>query len=292
MKRSRGNDERKDLRLQPGGGVKTVSALNETERQRNSSTEREDVAQAALMVGIRRVLELLEEATRTLRAMAPEVGHTRRARHNLPLGSTLNPSPQTDRINLCRRRGDWWIIRFGMQSVFAPDSLGLRYLVELLQRPWRPVHALELFAAVHRGAMGDVAPSDEVEGARREPPETTSSVFDRRALSEFRKRLADLENEIESAKRNNDLGRLEASMQERDWLLQEIARARKTARYCPEVERARQAVSKGIKRAIEKLISLSPGLGQHLQATVHCGIYCCYQPPPETAAWEVVVGHR
>ena len=52
-------------------------------------------------------------------------------------------------------------------------------------------------------------------------------------------------------------------------------------------ERARLAVTKGIRAALTRIDAASPVLGQHLQATVRRGYLCAYVPDPRhPIRWE------
>ncbi len=45
-------------------------------------------------------------------------------------------------------------------------------------------------------------------------------------------------------------------------------------------ERARLAVTKGLKSALEQIAASHPELGRHLAATVRRGYFCVYRPDP------------
>lgn len=52
-------------------------------------------------------------------------------------------------------------------------------------------------------------------------------------------------------------------------------------------ERARLAVTKGIRAALARIEAASPELGQHLQATIRRGYLCAYVPDPRhPIRWE------
>jgi len=51
-----------------------------------------------------------------------------------------------------------------------------------------------------------------------------------------------------------------------------------------DVERARSAVTKRIKSAIQRITYYYPALGYHLTASIRTGAWCVYQPDP---AWPV-----
>ncbi len=60
-----------------------------------------------------------------------------------------------------------------------------------------------------------------------------------------------------------------------------------------DVERARLAVTKGIKTAIDRITAVHPALGRHLTATVRRGYFCSYTPDPRLPIeWIVSRGMR
>ena len=59
------------------------------------------------------------------------------------------------------------------------------------------------------------------------------------------------------------------------------------ARPAPSDEQARLAVTKGIKAALERIMTAHPTLGAHLEATVRRGYVCRYLPDPRRPiVWE------
>lgn len=159
-----------------------------------------------------------------------------------------------------------------------------------MTRPWQAVAAADLFAAEHHRALGEGRPRDE--GLPLDVPHgnARTQLLDDRAVAEFRRRLNEIAAQLECAEQNNDLGARAALVQEREWLLSELRRARREGRASRETERARQAVGKAIQRAIQTLTRRCRPLGQHLRATVHCGLHCSYRPPPESSIdWTVVL---
>jgi hypothetical protein len=54
-----------------------------------------------------------------------------------------------------------------------------------------------------------------------------------------------------------------------------------------QAERARCAVTKRIKQAIEKIADAIPTLGHHLTARIKTGYFCSYNPHPDRpVAWK------
>jgi hypothetical protein len=116
-------------------------------------------------------------------------------------------------------------------------------------------------------------------------------VADRQALDTYRKRLADVDDEIDEAARNNDFERVARLEAERQAVLDEVGRvsdvhgrARQFANH--PAERARKAVAGRVRDAIRKLEPLLPDLAAHLHRTIVTGTYCRYRGD-DGVSWDV-----
>jgi len=149
---------------------------------------------------------------------------------------------------------------------------GFSYLHRLLSYPNVPVTALVLAAA--GGATVSQAPLE---------------LSDRQALAAYRRRIADLDTELEQAREWSDLGRVDKLETERDALLAELSAAAgldgRSRRTGSSAERARVAVTKAITTAIERITAVNADLGRHLTEAVHTGTECCYQPAASPPTW-------
>ncbi|KOX14528.1 ATPase [Saccharothrix sp. NRRL B-16348] len=160
-----------------------------------------------------------------------------------------------------RRDGDVWALSYGGVTVRMPDSKGLRDLHVLLGSPGEPVAAVALLApeAVASARLGG------------------DPVLDDEAKSRYRRRLAQLDDEIDRA---FDDDRAAALDRERAALLDELRAAAglagRTRRLGDEAERARKAVTARIRDTLRKLDDRHPGLAAHLRDTVSTGATCVY----------------
>lgn len=173
------------------------------------------------------------------------------------------------------RHGAVWQLRFGGQEATVAHTKGLADIARLLAAPASDIHALELFDAPVRAAAG--------------------AITDRQALGAYRRRLADLEAEIEDAGRDNDPERGAGAEVERQALLDELGRVtgaggrlRPFANY--PAERARKAVTGRVRDAIRKLEPVLPELAAHLERTIVTGTSCRYRP--ESVDWLIDAGER
>jgi pimeloyl-ACP methyl ester carboxylesterase len=173
-----------------------------------------------------------------------------------------------------RREGDVWLLTFGTRSVRVRDSKGIADIAMLLSRPGREVHVAELVGA--SGQMGDRPSADR--------------AIDDRALSAYRIRLSDLDEEQDEAEAMNDPERAQRARDERDALVERLSadlglggRARTSDDW---TERARKAVRTRVASALKKIEVEHPALGRHLRASIRTGAFCAYEPP-EPVAWEL-----
>jgi hypothetical protein len=139
----------------------------------------------------------------------------------------------------------------------------MEYIKTLVDRPGEDVPALELVGA------------GVADGARHE-------VADRRTLEIYRRRVRDLDAAIAEADDDADLGRAEQFRLERDALREELSRvlglggSQRT--FADSSERARTAVNKAVKRALDAITAAEPQLGTHLRESIVTGRVCRYDP--------------
>jgi hypothetical protein len=185
--------------------------------------------------------------------------------------------------------GDTRTISFQGRTALVRDLKGLRYLARLLAEPGRELHALDLVAA-DRGNLPVPWPSGrtELEGEAG----AGLPVLDRQAREAYRRRLAEVDEDIEDAERMHDTGRLELAQRDREYLLAELAGAvglgGRSRVVGSTAERARTSVTRSIRYAIGRLAEHHPPLAAHLERAVRTGTYCSYEPDPlAPVTWDV-----
>jgi tetratricopeptide (TPR) repeat protein len=175
--------------------------------------------------------------------------------------------------NVFRREGDYWSVVFEGRTVRVRDVKGMRYLAQLLTHPGREFHVLDLVAAEtgQHVALGDAG-----------------ETLDERAKSAYRRRLAEIEDDIEQARAVEDAEREAQADAERDFLMRELARAvglgGRDRRIGSASERARSSVTRAVRQGIARIGEHHPQLGEHLTRSVRTGTYCAYVPDPSDAA--------
>jgi hypothetical protein len=173
------------------------------------------------------------------------------------------------------REGDLWTISFDTRTVRLKDSKGIRLLARLLTDPGHEIHALDLV-----GAPGLVGGDDG------------GPVLDATAKHAYRRRLNDLAEDLEEARRTNDPERAVRAEAEIDALTDQLAAAvgvgGRDRRAAAQSERARVAATRNLRAVIQRAADAHPSLGRHLEMTIRTGTYCSYQPDPRVPTdWTV-----
>ena len=197
-------------------------------------------------------------------------------------------APTAPDLSVFRREGDYWSLEFEGRTVRVRDLKGMHYLARLLAHPGREFHALDLVAAESVG----VARSKS--SLTSELPRTAlgdaGAMLDARAKSAYRRRLAEIEDDIGHARAVGDTDRESQADSERDFLVRELSRAvglgGRDRRAASASERARVGVTRAIRYAVARIGEHHPLLGEHLNLAIRTGTYCGYFPDRRAlAAW-------
>ena len=159
----------------------------------------------------------------------------------------------------------------------------------VLTDPGREFHVLDLVAAerVHGEPIGD--------SGTRDPPHwalgDAGEVIDAHAKDAYRRRLAEIDEDIEQAHTSGDDERAAQSETERDFLVRELARAfglgGRERRAASASERARAGVTRAVRHAIARMGEHDARLGEHLSRTIRTGTYCSYLPDTRAPGWRL-----
>jgi hypothetical protein len=194
-------------------------------------------------------------------------------------------SPSDTRTALFVRKHDYWIIRYHGDVALLKSRRGLHYIAVLLHDPGHEFHIRELLA----GLTYKLPPA----AAFRTNGHVYASVpvLDARAKAEYKRRIKDLRQELNRAEQFNDPQRKSEIQSELQMIGDHLANAvglgGKDRRVSSETERARSAVTKCIKKAIEQIGEAIPALGDHLSVRIKTGYFCSYNPHPDRpVAWK------
>lgn len=203
----------------------------------------------------------------------------RKNRTSHAIGSIL----ATHEESLLLRQNDYWIIRYHGHTAFLKSTRGLGILGVLLGNPGREFHVKELLAP----SIDSSTPTAAVTS----PDQVTGKlyagvpVFDAQAKAECKCRLNELRQDLDEAERFNDPQRKTDAQNEvqaiADYLASAIGLGSRNRKTPSDAERARSAVTKSIKKAIQKVGDAIPSLGYHLAARIKTGYFCSYAPHPE-----------
>jgi len=173
--------------------------------------------------------------------------------------------------NVFRGEGGVWSIAYERAGARLTGLKGFHDIARLLSQPGETLHCLELSDSA---IVNDAA----------------ANVLDEQAKREYRRRIEDLQQELEQAEANNDPARSEPARIELDAVIDELARATglggRSRKMGDAAERARSAVTWRIRSAIKKISAAHPHLGQHLSNSIRTGNFCVYSPETATE-WQL-----
>ena len=165
--------------------------------------------------------------------------------------------------NTFLRENDVWSISYHGTGARLVGLKGFYDISRLLAQPDEPLHCLELSGA----PLSSSAPDQ---------------ILDEQARREYRRRIEELQQELEQAEADHDPARAEPARHELDTLIDELARATgfhgRSRKMANAAERARSAVTWRIRSAIKKIRAAHPRLGQHLSNSIRTGNFCVYSP--------------
>ncbi|MFI7129956.1 hypothetical protein ACIBQ1_29960 [Nonomuraea sp. NPDC050153] len=177
------------------------------------------------------------------------------------LGMTLPPHV-SGRVT-CRPCGPRWQVELGARAVLVDHCAGMAHLAALLASPGQEITATGLAA----GSAGSAGPRPVLDGP---------------AGRAYKDRLAQLDAEIDELESNHLRQQAQARRAERDRLVAELASAAglggRARGLAGGQERARTAVGTAIRRAVERIATADPVIGEELRATVRTGALCSYSP--------------
>jgi hypothetical protein len=196
----------------------------------------------------------------TARGLEPVAGRLR----------ALAPKPTTS-PNVFRRDHDVWTLVYDGVAAQMPDTKGLRDLRTLLAHPGVEIPATQL--ATDAFVTADATP-----------------VLDAQAKTQYRRRLHDLDAQLDRAGWRGDAQRGADLEHERQALLAELRRASglggRDRTTNDNRERLRKTVTARIRDTLRRLDDRHPTLVAHLRTSVHTGTVCTYTPS-EPIRWDL-----
>ena len=164
------------------------------------------------------------------------------------------------------------------------------YLARLLANPGREFHVVELVGLEHGGLVDTTHVSEPA--LRFRDTGDAGEMLDSHAKEAYRRRLTEIEDDLEEARALGDASRVAQAEGERDFLARELSRAvglgGRDRRVGSAAERARAGVTRAVRQAMGRIRAQHPPLGAHLERAIRTGTYCAYLPDPRVpVAWKL-----
>jgi hypothetical protein len=161
--------------------------------------------------------------------------------------------------------GEYFAISTARGALRFKATRGMQYLARLVAQPDVAMHVLELAGSSDHPDRGDAG-----------------ELLDPSAFRAYRVRLETLREAVEEAEARGDVDRAEQARDEMEVIASEIARATgrggQARRAESAVDRARSAVQRRLKDAIQRIREQDEDLGAWLQRAVQTGNYCSFRP--------------
>ncbi|MES1206719.1 MAG: hypothetical protein ABUS79_12355 [Pseudomonadota bacterium] len=187
-----------------------------------------------------------------------------------PAPSRATPAADEAQFSLAPE-GEYWTLATGGATFRLKDSLGLQYLARLVGEPGREIHVLDLVGGRADGAAEAVADRGDA-----------GELIDAEARRSYERRLAVLRDALDDAESLGDTAAAARAQDEIDTLAQELRRAvglgGRMRRAGGAAERARSAVQRRIRNALDRIGEHAPGLAAELCRTVKTGTFCVFRP--------------
>ena len=189
----------------------------------------------------------------------------------------LEAQPLHDRTFSFQRDGDVWTVEGNGRQVRVKHLRGLEYLSRLVAAPGVEISALDLLGG-GTSKPGKSVPEPDLDASGS----TSVPLIDERAKIEYRKRIEDLQEDLDEAEANHDTERAARVREELDLLVDQLKKAAglggRTRTFNEPAEKARLSVTKAIKRAIDALGSHDRELAHRLERGTTTGTFCVYRP--------------
>ena len=176
-------------------------------------------------------------------------------------------------------KGDSWAIGFeGKEEKLYKSDIGFYYLKILLEHSGTSFSAAELDCIVRRKTKDEYCASvsaveDMTEGGTTILGQTDAGpILDAEAVRSFQLRLEEIEKNLEEARTNNDLAKIEELERENEWISSELTKAGglggRLRKLADERNKVRMRVGNAIRRAQKKIEQYDKPLSKHLKKPV------------------------
>ncbi len=178
--------------------------------------------------------------------------------------------------NIFQRDGRIWILRYkGKEPFPMKDSVGMRYISQLLKSPHHPFHPTQLASSID----SEIVAQSMTEEISTKGPREKDLKPDRRTLADYKKGLEILREklaEAESIEEKEELG-------EKIKHVRDLITKQRFNDVDPQDNKASNAVRNAIKRTINEIQRHDAELGEHLSKSIDTGLNTLYRPSKETS---------
>lgn len=203
----------------------------------------------AHVVGLEELVALIDRRHPNLARRAPEGADSSRGRP--PFTMTLE--------------GEYFAVQGTRGTLRFKTSRGMQYVARLVERPGVDIHVLDLAGSADHADRGDAG-----------------ELLDAPAFRAYRARLVELKETMDDAEALGNAEKAERARDEMETIARELAkatgRAGRARRAESAVDRARSAVQRRIKDALDRIAEQDAELGAWLRRTIRTGNYCSYRP--------------
>jgi tetratricopeptide (TPR) repeat protein len=194
-------------------------------------------------------------------------------------------------IGIFASNGEFWTVGYRNATFSLRDVKGLSYIQQLLRYPGEQIHAQDLLTPP--GTALEPGPSQIDEFAlpfgvtvRPGLDSDAGEILDDQAKREYKRRLGELNEQLEDLLERGDHERVEKVESEIDSLRRAISyaidRKGRDRRSGSNAERARLNVTRSIKAALQKVLENDTEFGEVLNRSIKTGLFCSCIPDPRT----------
>jgi hypothetical protein len=162
--------------------------------------------------------------------------------------------------------GEYFAVETARGTLRFKATVGIQYLARLVEQPNVAVHVFELMGSSEHQDRGDAG-----------------ELVDAEAVRAYRRRLESLQAALEDAEGRGDVDGVERARDEMETIAKHLTgvtgRRGRTRRAESPVDRARSAVQRRLKDAVQRIGAQDRELGAWLERAVRTGNYCSFRPP-------------
>lgn len=265
--------------------------------QRNSAG---DVARASRLLDLSlatartidnvRLVARVESLKATLESEAVHAKADKDSADSKSIASPAKTQPTAAPEFRLSREGEYWRATFGKSSVHLKHSKGLNYIETLLGSPGKEFHAMNLLGVTDMPNTRVEGPIGVEEGDLTVVADLgdAGEMLDATAKKAYRRRLAELNEDLVKAKELGKVKRATELENEIEQISRELRQAvglmGRDRMAASASERARVNVTRAIKSALDRIADHDADAGRFLSRAIRTGTFCCYLPHQDSIA--------